>query len=178
MEKKRWLEIWQRQNQLQQVMDTNADTAKYGLTLREQDAAMLIADRQDSLREQRRIELGPGITKKLIDEFCDSDYIDQGNYVETISRLQDIFYLYKNEMLDEISDDELVHFMREQFETACFGDLDYLEGTCLYNFARAVRAGYDGYAASDGYGQYGKFDEVARWDYDLYLAALRDLCWR
>ena len=30
--------------------------------------------------------------------------------------LLDFFYLYKNEMQDEISDDELLHFMKEQFE--------------------------------------------------------------
>ena len=56
-------------------------------------------------------------------------------------------------------------------------DLDYLEGTCLNIFAQAVRAGYDGYKASDGYGEYGKFDEVKRWDYELYQETLRELFW-
>ena len=45
-------------------------------------------------------------------------------------------------------------------------------------FAQAVRAGYGGYKGSEGYGEYSKFDEVKRWDYELYLEALRDLCWR
>ena len=62
--------------------------------------------------------------------FCDSSFLSQNNYVETLIRLQEIFYLYKNEMQDEITDDELIHFMREQFEAVCYGDLDYLEGTC------------------------------------------------
>ena len=44
--------------------------------------------------------------------------------------------MYKNEMQDEISDEELLHFMKEQFETVCFGDLDYLTGTCLPFFLR------------------------------------------
>ncbi len=68
--------------------------------------------------------------------------------------------------------------MKEQFEEICFGDLDYLEGTCLNIFAQAVRAGYDGYRASKGYGEYEKFDEVKRWDHELYLETLRELCWR
>ena len=40
-------------------------------------------------------------------------------------------------MLDEISDEELLQFMQEQFDSVCFGDLDYLEGTCLEIFAQA-----------------------------------------
>ena len=91
------------------------------------------------------------------------------------SESQEIFYLYKNEIQDEISDEELLHFMREQFEEICFGDLDYLEGTCLNIFAQAVRAGYRGYLASEGRGEYGEFDEVKRWDPELYLEALREL---
>ncbi len=101
--------------------------------------------------------------------------IQQNNYVDTVVRLQEIFYLYKNEMQDEITDDELLHFMKEQFELICFGDLDYLENTCLANFAQAVRAGYDKYKDSDSYGEYSKFDEVKRWDYELYLEALKEL---
>ena len=111
-------------------------------------------------------------------EFCDCPYLNQEHYVETLVRLQDIFYLYKNEMLDEITDDELLNFMREQYETVCFGDLDYLEGTCLDIFAQAIRAGYRGYRVTDGRSEYGQFDEVKRWDYELYLEALQDLCWR
>ena len=111
----------------------------------------------------------------MIEEFCDSDFIDQNNYVDTLIRLQEIFYLYKNEMQDEITDDELIQFMREQFETVCYGDLDYLEGTCLDIFAQAIRAGYSGHAQSQGRGEFEKFDLVKRWDKELYLAALMDL---
>ena len=74
-----------------------------------------------------------------------------------------LFYLYKNEMQDEISDDELLHFMKEQFEQTCFGDLDYLEGTCLNIFSQAIRAGYRGYMSTEGHGEYEAFDEVKRW---------------
>ena len=112
---------------------------------------------------------------KIIYEFCDSDFIGQDNYVDTLVRLQDIFYLYKNEMQDEISDDELLHFMREQFDQTCYGDLEYLEGTCLSVFAQAIRAGYRGYQASEGRGEYGGFDEVTRWDHELYMEALKEL---
>ena len=65
--------------------------------------------------------------------------------------------------------------MKEQFETICFGDLDYLEGTCLSIFSQAIRAGYRGYQASEGRGEASRFDEVKRWDRDLYMEALREL---
>ena len=60
----------------------------------------------------------------------------------------------------------------------CYGDLNYLESTCLDIFAQAVRAGYRGYQETQGKGEFGKLDIVERWDKELYLEALRELCWR
>ncbi len=171
-----WIVLLQQQNQLDKVIETNSSTAQYGLVLSEQDAQLIMQERNNTLRTQKRVEFGETITTKIIYEFCDSDFIYQDNYVDTIIRLQEIFFLYKNEMSDEITDDELLHFMKEQFEHICFGDLNYLEGTCLSNFAQAIRAGYRGYKSSDGYNEYAKFDEVKRWDYELYLETLKDLC--
>lgn len=175
---KNWIMQLQRQTQLTKVIETNQTTKQYGLSLTEEEAKLIVTERVNTLKVQKRVEFGEGITPKIICEFCDSDFIDQNNYVETIIRLQEIFYLYKNEMLDEISDDELLHFMREQFETVCFGDLEYLEGTCLTVFSQAVRAGYRGYQESEGRGEYAAFDEVKRWDYDLYYETLKELLWR
>ncbi|MCI9052510.1 MAG: hypothetical protein HFI05_11460 [Lachnospiraceae bacterium] len=172
---KDWMVLLQQKNQLEKVIETNKTTEQFGLVLSEQDAKLILEERKDTLQKQKRVEFGEGIVPKIIYEFCDSNYIDQNNYVDTIIRLQEIFYLYKNEMQDEITDDELLHLMKEQFELICFGDLDYLEGTCLANFAQAIRAGYDGYKNSDGYGEYSKFDEVERWDYELYLETLKEL---
>ncbi len=175
---KDWMVLLQQQNQLQKVIQTNRTTERYGLVLTEEDARLILEERGNSLREQKRVEFGEGIVTKIIYEFCDSDYIDQSNYVNTMIRLQEIFYLYKNEMQDEITDDELLHFMKEQFESICFGDLDYLESTCLASFSQAIWAGYDGYKGSEGCGAYSKFDEVKRWDHELYLETLKELCWR
>ena len=172
-----WL-VLQKKEQLSKVMGTNEITKRYGLALSEQEAQLILEEQKGALKKYQRAEFGTGITSKIIYEFCDSSYIDQNSYVDTIIRLQEIFYQYKNEMLDEITDDELLHLMKEQFELICYGDLDYLEGTCLDHFAQAVRAGYGGYRSSDGRGEYGKFEEVKRWDYDLYMEVLKELCWR
>ena len=174
MEQKNWLEEMSKQVLTAQVLETNHYTQKYGLVLRKEDAALLAKERTDVLRKERRVEFGQSILPRIIYTFCDSSYIDQNNYCESLIRLQEIFYLYKNEMLDEITDDELLEFMKEQFENVCFGDFDYLEGTCLDIFAQAIRAGYSGYAKTEGKGEFEKFDIVRRWDRELYLEALRD----
>ena len=172
-----WLDVLQSQNQLAKVIETNQYTEQFGLTLSQQDAQLILENRKMALREQKRVEFGEGIVPKIIHEFCDSNYIDQNNYVDTIIRLQEIFYLYKNEMNDEITDDELIHLMKEQYENLCFGDLDYLENTCLSDFAQAIRAGYGGFKETEGYGEYAKFDQQERWSYELYLETLQDLFW-
>lgn len=177
MENTNWL-ILLEQTQIQKVMESNQYTKQYGLTLTEQDAKVLAQERKNILMEHKRVEFGESILPRIIYEFCDSAYISQSNYVESLIRLQEIFFLYKNEMLDEISDEELLNFMKEQFETVCFGDFDYLEGTCLDLFAQAIRAGYRGYEKTAGKGEFAAFDVVVRWDRTLYLETLRELCWR
>lgn len=170
-----WLELMDGQMWLEQVRETNQYTEKYGLALSEEDAELLLAEKKQILKNERRVEFGQSILPQIIYTFCDSSYISQDDYVDTLIRLQEIFYLYKNEMHDEITDEELLTFMKEQFETVCFGDLQYLEGTCLDIFAQAIRAGYRGYSETQGRGEFSQFDIVQRWDEGLYLQALSSL---
>lgn len=156
----------------------NDETEKYGLKLTLEEAKELVVSRNVSLRDHKRIEFSKSILEKLIYNFCDSQYIMQDNYSNTLMELQDIFYLFKNESEDKLTDEELIHFMKEQFETICTGDMDYLADTCLERFAQAIRAGYTEYIGSDGYGQYESFDEEPRWDKELYLEVLKELFWR
>lgn len=130
---------------LQNVMACNQYSEKFGVKLTEKDVLALLEARKNSLREQERIEFGGGILPKLIFAFCDSPYIYQDNYIETIEVLQDIFYLYKNESLDELTDDELIEYMKKHFDGECQGSLEHLEDTCLEKFARSIRNGYRGY---------------------------------
>ena len=149
-----WLVICQEQNITTQVLQANQHSQRFGLVLTEEDAKLIARESSRTLKEQMRVEFGPGIAQKIIYEFCNSAYLNPNNFTNSIIRLQEIFYLYKNEMEDEITDDELLHLMKEQFENLCFGDLDYLENTCLYNFAQAIQAGYQGYQTSDEPGEY------------------------
>ncbi|MDO4491726.1 MAG: DUF6323 family protein [Lachnospiraceae bacterium] len=175
MSEQNWMLLLNQQNMLRQLEETNQFTEKYGLQLSEQDTELLIAEKNHILKEKGRVEFGSGILPQIIYAFCDSSYITQDTYVDTLIRLQEIFFEYKNRMLDEISDEELLNFMREQFEEPCFGDLDYLESTCLELFAEAIRAGYTNHIVTTGKGEFARVDIVKRWDRDLYLEALKAL---
>ncbi len=167
-----WMELANSRMWLEQVRETNRYAERYGLTLSEEDMELLLSEKSRILKKEGRIEFGRSILPQIIQTFCDSSYISQDNYVETLIRLQEIFYQYKNEMQDEITDEELLSFMKEQFEEVCFGDLQYLEGTCLDIFAQAIRAGYSGFQETQGRGEFARFDIVERWDRELYLMAL------
>ena len=139
MEKNDWLQELSGGNMISDIIKTNSQTDKFNLTLSGEDIELLLAERKEMLRQWQRVEFGEGILKKLIFAFCDSSYIYQENYVDTLIRLQEIFYLYKNESMDELTDDELIDYMRESFEEKCQGSLEHLEDTCLEEFARKIR---------------------------------------
>ena len=174
----------QRKADLQRILRCNEKTGQYGLTLTEKDARELMACREDSLKESRRVEFGESILPAVIEFFCDSAYIHQDQYVEVLGQLQELFYTFKNESRDELTDAELLDFMRRQFENICFGDLDYLSGTCLERFARAVRSGWqcgmqrgrrDEYTLGEPNNDYGELDEETRWEYEVYRVKLEDV---
>lgn len=171
-------------NELQKIAECNELSQKYGLTLTDEDIQGLLVIRQECLKTNGRIEFDGGVVTNFIYEFCDSQYIYQGNYVEILGRLQELFYLYKNEAEERLTDDELIEFMKKQFEGVCFGDLDYLEGTCLERFTRAVRSGYitdgnrgvaDEHSLRKPGNEYSKLSEESRWDFELYKKTLENM---
>lgn len=145
----KWLTQMNTSLQKQAIQKTNEYTRKFGLSLTEEDTRILLSERKYALSEQERVEFGEGILPRLIFAFCDSPYIYQDNYVESIGRLQEIFYLYKNETLDEVSDDELIEAMKQMFEGVCQGSLDFLEETCLERLGRSIRYGGSGLSETE-----------------------------
>ena len=127
-------------NQMNLIKKTNEYTSQFGLSLSDGDIRELMLRRKECLCEQQRVEFGKGILEKIIFAFCDSPFIYQENYAETIADLQDSFYLYKNESMDELTDDELITIMRNAFDKECQGSLEYLQETYLEQFARKIRA--------------------------------------
>lgn len=133
-----------------EIVSCNNLTMKFGLILSHQDAIDLVETRTHSLMSNGRIEFGGGVIDKIIREFCDSPYISMHNYVETLHELIEIFYTYKNEALDLISDDELISFMGKAFNGVCQGSLELLSGRELYKMARNLRYGYAPDYCEDG----------------------------
>ncbi len=174
----------QQKQEVERVLECNKITQKHNLILSQAEANHLVTARKNSLSENGRIEFGEGVLAKIINQFYDSQFINQDTYADTLTRLQEIFYLFKNESQDELSDAELLDFMKKQYEEICFGDLDYLESTCLERYTRAVRSGYhsqmqsrlrDEYTLRDVEDEYNKLSEETRWDYEVYKTKLEDL---
>ena len=125
-----------------EVMKCNDLTVKFGLVLTETQALALVETRSRALKENGRIEFGGGVIDKIITEFCDSPYLSMHNYEETLHELLEIFYYYKNETLDLMSDDDLVKYMKNAFDGICQGSLELLSGRELYKLARNLRYGH------------------------------------
>ncbi|WP_035290516.1 DUF6323 family protein [Clostridium sp. KNHs214] len=131
------------------VLKCNEFTSEYGLKIKEEDVKEIIKTRNMSLKNSARIEFNGQIITKIIIAFCDSPYISQYNYSDTINELVEIFYNYKNETLDYISDDELIDIMKEYFNNYCQGSLELLEGKVLYKIADNIRHGVKDYTNLD-----------------------------
>ncbi|MCH5183214.1 MAG: hypothetical protein J1E00_03480 [Oscillospiraceae bacterium] len=126
---------------LRDILRCNEETEAYGLVLTQEQALELVETRTVALKDAGRVEFGEGIIGKLIRAFCDSPYIVPRNYAATLHSLVEVFYAYKNETLDRLSDDELIGYMRNWFDMPCQGSIDLLSGTVLEWFAREVRNG-------------------------------------
>ena len=138
-----YLEIINKRKQLEiaNIKKCNEYTSQYGLVLSDKQVSNLIEKRKEILKETGRIEFREGIIDKLIREFCDSPYINQENYATTLYELVEIFYEYKNETMDFITDDELIEFMKKSFDGICQGDLEYLSGTVMYKMRENLLRG-------------------------------------
>ena len=138
-----YLEIVNKRKQIEiaNIKKCNEYTNKYGLILSENQISNLLERRKETLKETGRIEFRVGIIDKIIKEFCDSPYIEQENYAETLYELIDIFYEYKNETMDLITDDELIEFMKKSFDGVAQGDLEYLSGTVMYRMRENLLKG-------------------------------------
>lgn len=152
------------QQMVTEIRKCNEHTSKYGLTLTENDIHDLVENRQEELEKRGRIEFGGGITQKIIIEFADSPYLYQDNYLETLIGLQECFYYFKNESLEELTDDELIRLMKKYFDDACQGSLEYLNSTMLENYCRDIRYGTKEYRNSDGYED--NYIDFLDWDHE------------
>lgn len=124
-----------------EILKCNEETSPHQLILTKEDAILLIDTRKEALSATQRIEIGGGVISKIIHAFCTSPYISQYNYASTISELIDTFYYFKNETLEEISDDDMIDLMKELFDQKCHGSIELLQGKELERVAHNIRFG-------------------------------------
>jgi hypothetical protein len=122
-----------------ELMEANELTERFGLTLGPIEIARIAQKRFDALRNAGRVEFTRGIVRSLIEAFCDSPYIRQDEYEETVCELIDSFYYFRNESDGLIPDEDLIECMRAHFDGVCQGSLEYLNGTTLFELLRSGR---------------------------------------
>jgi hypothetical protein len=142
-----------------EIQQCNEDTLEYGLKLSEEDIKDIINTRSEALSSSGRVEFGGGIIKKIISIFCDSPYISQYHYAETLNDLVEIFYYYKNETEEKISDDELIEVMKDFFDNRCQGSMDLLRDKYLDAVASNIRFGIKDYLKVDDYEEFEEEEE-------------------
>lgn len=134
---------------IQELRDCAPVCQQYGLSLSENDIKELVSARKSALVDSGRIEFKGGILPKLIYAFCDSPYVDNGTWVETLMELQEAFYYYKGDAEERFTDDELIEFMVKVFNGRAQGSAEYLIGTSLAVLCRYARQEYDEHDAED-----------------------------
>ena len=128
-------------NLANQIMKTNEKSCEYGLMLTEKQAKELAVCRKETLSDERRIEFKESAVTKIIEKFCESSYIRQNEYSDTLAELIEIFYENKNESEDTLGDDELIEVMFLLFENKSGGSLEDLRSRDLEAICRNIRHG-------------------------------------
>lgn len=125
---------------MEAILACNSVSSRFGLALSAEQALALAEARQDALAQAGRVEFSGGILESLIFAFCDSPYIEQETYAETLEELARLFYTFKSETLDQVPDYELIDAMKAAFDgPPCYGSLELLGGKVLTNLARKER---------------------------------------
>ncbi len=125
----------------QEIMNCNELTSRFGLVLTREEAAALAQTRGEALKRAGRVEFGGGAMQALITAFCDSPYITQAEYADTLCELARIFYDFKTDSMDEVDDAEAIAMMRKVFDE-WRGSVEMVESR-MEAFARNVRYGRD-----------------------------------
>ena len=123
---------------IERLLQINEIGRQYGLFLSEAQLRALVAAEAETLRAQGRLEFGEGILPRLMYMFCDSPFIARAEYFDTLEALQELFYAFKNELNDALSDDELLEAMYKVFHGRAQGSMDYMENVATVHLIRAL----------------------------------------
>ena len=142
-----------------ELAQCNKITERCGLSLSEQQMENIALRRINALQATGRVEFGESVLRKLIYAFCDSPYIRQAEYADTLAGLLDLFYYFKGECMEELTDDELIEAMRLIFDKAASGSLSFLANLDRKIMEEVARTGsLEGTPLEDGEIDWGDID--------------------
>lgn len=124
-----------------ELLECNPVLQRHGLALTEQDARQLALAHRQAAAETGRMVFGQAITARLAVAFCDSPYIGTRDFAAQLAQLTEVFYHFKNETLERLTDEVLVDFMVRAFNGPCQGSLELLMGRELEALAHLARGG-------------------------------------
>ena len=112
-----------------QLMQLNERIEMDGIVLSQTDCKDIAEFRREALVESDRLEIGLGVVGRIVTEFSDSGYVNQGNFCQVVEDLLECFYTIKNETEDRVSDDDVMAFLHHLFEVSVGGDTSKLYDT-------------------------------------------------
>lgn len=99
---------------------------RYDMQLTRQQFEALEKARMQALEATGRLDFGGGVLEQLVYAFCDSPFVDNEHFVALLMEMQELFYTFRNETLDVLTDEELISVMERMFNGEAQGAAEYL----------------------------------------------------
>ncbi len=116
-----------------QLLALNKTTKQSGIVLTKSDCAEIAQCRGELLVQTERIEVGAGAVSKIIEMFCDSGYVDQRTFKDTVNALLECFYEIKTQTDDNLDDEAVLGFLLYMFENEVGGDVSKICMSTAYD---------------------------------------------
>ena len=99
---------------------------RYGMRLTRGQFEHLAQARRQVLQDTGRIDFGGGVLDQLVYAFCDSPFVESRGFALFLEQMQELFYIFKNETQDAVTDEELIQALAALFNGEAQGSLEYL----------------------------------------------------
>ncbi len=104
------------QENFNNLIKLNELTKSKNLIFTDEEILNLIKNKNDTLKDIGRVEIGKSVIDDIVYSFYDSEYIDNDNYFETINELINIFYMYQDKFSEYLTDSEIIGYLRDNFD--------------------------------------------------------------
>jgi len=139
-----------KKEQVNKVLECNNRSLDFGLALTQKQVEQILETRDQALQTNQRIEFQSTIIEDIIEEFMDSQFITKYNYAEIIDGLIEIFYYYKDATEEyNLSDEEIIHYLKVAYDGVCQGSLDSLYEEQLSKLIDSISQNLDIYEGTD-----------------------------